>query len=123
MHNQPPLDLGPLLNCRLSLDEVQEFPLAIVGMNITVWVLNVLQQGKLDATAAREGSVTVAANRFMVGCWHLMYTKWKESHGTMAEAGHLMKAIEEQATSDVKGTLRCCTTLRAKDSRNDLQKQ
>ena len=117
------MHLGPLLDCRLSLDEVQEFPLAIVGMNITMWVLKVLQQGKLDATAAKDGSMTVAANQFMVGCWHLMYTKWKGSHGTMAEAGHLLKAIEEQATSDVKGTLRCCTTLSTKDSRNDLQKQ
>ena len=105
------------------MDEVQEFPLAIVGMNITMWVLKVLQQGKLDAAAAREGSVTVAANHFMVGCWHLMYTKWKGSHGTMSEAGHLMKAIEEQATSDVKGTLHYCTTLSTKDSQNDLQNQ
>ena len=105
------------------MDEVQEFPLAIVGMNITMWVLKALQQGKLDAIAAREGSMTEAANQFMVGCWHLMYTKWKGSHGTMAEAGHLMKAIEEQAMSDVKGTMRCCTTPSNKDSRNDLQKQ
>lgn len=92
------------------MDEVQEFPLAIVGMNITKWVLQVLQQGKLDATAAREGSVAVAADQFMIGCWHLMYSKWKASHGTMTEAGYLMKAIEKQATSDVRATLHYCTT-------------
>ena len=79
---------------RLSRHPVQEFPLAIVSLNVTKWTLVALRSGGLHRAANARGSVLEAANDFFAGGMATFYTTWLSQGATMADSGHVLKALE-----------------------------
>eukprot|EP00878_Enallax_costatus_P039042 GHUV01044558.1.p1 GENE.GHUV01044558.1~~GHUV01044558.1.p1 ORF type:complete len:100 (+),score=23.30 GHUV01044558.1:222-521(+) len=61
---------------KLSTSPTQDFPLAIVGLNITRWTLTALRAGCLTRAAHRLNSYTAAANHFYCGAWYEFYSRW-----------------------------------------------
>jgi hypothetical protein len=53
----------------------QEFPLAIVSLNISRWVLVALRAGALRRHARRLGSYLAAANCFYCGAFYEFYAR------------------------------------------------
>eukprot|EP00192_Tetraselmis_astigmatica_P003290 CAMPEP_0117651604 /NCGR_PEP_ID=MMETSP0804-20121206/2182_1 /TAXON_ID=1074897 /ORGANISM="Tetraselmis astigmatica, Strain CCMP880" /LENGTH=597 /DNA_ID=CAMNT_0005457595 /DNA_START=246 /DNA_END=2036 /DNA_ORIENTATION=- len=90
---------------RLSRHPEQEFPLAVVAMNVTKWCLQVLRSGQLAAAANSLQSVTEAANAFYVGVFYFFYDTWLTRKATMRESGHVLKDIELQCKKSVKKML------------------
>ncbi len=68
--NSHPCSAG--LHCSVE----QEFPLAIVSLNITRWTLCALRQGLFTAEGRRRGSMLDAANAFYVGAFYAFYHRW-----------------------------------------------
>eukprot|EP00775_Hariotina_reticulata_P010811 gene10811-10967_t len=79
---------------RLSHSDLQEFPLAIVSLNITRWALMALRAGALLRAARRLGSYILAANHFYCGAFYEFYARWRQGK-TMREAGFVLKQLEE----------------------------
>jgi len=64
-------DLGYHYCCSSS----QEFPLAIVSLNVTTWALRALRAGKLDKAARQLGGHMAAANHFYCGALLEFHTR------------------------------------------------
>jgi len=54
---------------------LQEFPLAIVSLNITRWTLVALRSGALLRPARQLGSYILAANHFYCGAFYEFYAR------------------------------------------------
>ena len=101
-----------VVDCRLSRDPVHEFPLAIVGMNITGWTEQLLQQGNrpLQKAALHESSTWKAASQFYIGAFYAWYQHWRDNKCTMTDSGFVMKQIESHAKSKVAGMIQTAIT-------------
>eukprot|EP00955_Chlamydomonas_euryale_P092345 364699-Chlamydomonas_euryale.AAC.13 len=73
----------------------QEFPLAVVSLNATLWALQALREGRLSRDAVRLRSVTDAATLFYVGTMYTFYDTWHGGGKTMSDSGFVMKELEE----------------------------
>ncbi|GAX78447.1 hypothetical protein CEUSTIGMA_g5887.t1, partial [Chlamydomonas eustigma] len=80
---------------RLSRSELQNFPLAVVSLNITLWTLQVVKQGKLSQEANTGGSLVDAAGHFYVGTFYTFYNLWLNGSKTMSESGYVLKEVED----------------------------
>lgn len=79
---------------RLSRDADQEFPLAVVAMNVTKWSLQVLRSGELNAAANKSQKLIQEFNKFYVGVFYFFYGHWVEKQATMRDSGHVMKVLK-----------------------------
>lgn len=78
---------------QLSRNEQQEFPLAVVSLNITKWTIQVVRQGLISKDANRTGSLTGAAAHFYVGTFYEFYSRWRQGK-TMKDSGYVLKDLE-----------------------------
>ncbi|KXZ51907.1 hypothetical protein GPECTOR_11g35 [Gonium pectorale] len=82
---------------RLSRHPVQEFPLAIVSLNVTKWTLQALRSGTLNRAANSRGSMVEAAQLFYAGAMATFYSTWLKGGKTMADSGHVLRELENLA--------------------------
>ncbi|WIA16945.1 hypothetical protein OEZ85_013867 [Tetradesmus obliquus] len=90
---------------QLSVSARQEFPLAVVSLNISRWALVALRGGALARHARRFGSHLAAANCFYCGAFYEFYARWVQGK-TMREAGFVLKQLEEYAAQHPARLLR-----------------
>ena len=81
----------------LSRSEGQEFPLMVLGLNITRIALHVLRDGLLNKFIVMEENVWDTFN-FYYACllYHVYYT-WKTKRLTIRDCGPLLQTTEELA--------------------------
>ena len=92
----------------LSVHEYQNFPLAVVSINVTSWALEALRRNLLNAAIRDCGSVLDAMNRFHVGTMYEFYLVWKRGHESMRTSGFVLRNLEELAKKDVARMLENC---------------
>jgi hypothetical protein len=82
---------------QLSRHPVQGFPMAIVSINITKWVLTAARDGALAAAAAGGGAedgLWRASVAMLAGCWYELHRRWVAGGKTMAESGLVLKELQ-----------------------------
>ncbi|KAI8464761.1 MAG: ELMO/CED-12 family-domain-containing protein [Monoraphidium minutum] len=86
---------------RLSRSGDQEFPLAVVGLNLTAWCLAVLRRGALGAAARRRHGrdLAAAADAFCLGAWAAFDDAWRGGGATMRVSGHVLARLSREAAA------------------------
>ncbi|KAL6761766.1 ELMO/CED-12 family-domain-containing protein [Haematococcus lacustris] len=84
---------------RLAQSSSNEFPLAVVSLNVTKFVLQAVREGRLNSPASSLGSMVEAANRMYVGAMFWFYRTWRGGNKTMSQSGFVMKELEAQCHS------------------------
>eukprot|EP00879_Flechtneria_rotunda_P026631 GHRR01028410.1.p1 GENE.GHRR01028410.1~~GHRR01028410.1.p1 ORF type:complete len:133 (+),score=57.34 GHRR01028410.1:208-606(+) len=79
---------------QLSTGTKQEFPLAVVSLNITRWTLAAVRSGALSTPARKLAGYLPAANHFYCGAFYEFYTRWCQGK-TMRQAGFMLKQLED----------------------------
>jgi hypothetical protein len=90
--------------------ERQEFPLAVVSLNATVWALAALRAGRLDGAAARLGGAARAADAFHCGCVYAFAESWRSGRHSMARSGVVMKQLQQHCMRHPRRVLRLAGT-------------
>ncbi|GAX76823.1 hypothetical protein CEUSTIGMA_g4269.t1 [Chlamydomonas eustigma] len=80
---------------RLSRSELQNFPLSVVSLNITLWTLQVMKAGKLSKEANACGSMVDATARFYIGTFYMFYNLWLKGSKTMSDSGYVLRDVEK----------------------------
>lgn len=73
---------------------IQGFPFALVSINITKWAIDAMQQGKLNAVAAKRHSMVEACNLFHVGAMYKFFWSWSQRGGTILDVGTRLPGLE-----------------------------
>eukprot|EP00003_Mantamonas_plastica_P007256 TRINITY_DN1607_c0_g2_i3.p1 TRINITY_DN1607_c0_g2~~TRINITY_DN1607_c0_g2_i3.p1 ORF type:complete len:416 (-),score=127.53 TRINITY_DN1607_c0_g2_i3:42-1289(-) len=95
---------------QLSCDEKQEFPFAVVSLNITRIVMQAMREGRLNVLANKsnadpkntmydEGMYQIASH-FYVGCYYRMFNDWKKNKYTIRDFGTYLKELTAMAKAD-----------------------
>ena len=79
----------------LSNDDIQNFPLAIVGLNFTQMILERVEQGKLNYLAAKENSYISCVNGIYRGCFIVFQRIWKSRLYTIVNFLKVKEEIKE----------------------------
>lgn len=69
----------------LSRDNVQNFPLAVVGLTWTQIIVERLKKGKLNNLAIKENSFISVVNGVYRGCFIVFHTLWRAQRCTIAD--------------------------------------
>ena len=67
----------------LSRDDVQHFPFAVVGLNVSGFVLAALRSGALHAECNREGDVWRCCHGLFAAAMAAFHRHWKDSSATI----------------------------------------
>ena len=92
-------------NCRpialriynLSRDDKQNFPFAVVSLNITGIVLQLLRETKLYSEINKRGSVIDVANELYGAIFYEMLLTWKRDFCTIAKFGFVLQHLKTEA--------------------------
>jgi hypothetical protein len=81
---------------QLSRHPVQGFPMAIVSINITKWVLTAARDGSLAAAVLGKDECALwrASVAMLAGCWYELHRRWVQGGKTMAESGLVLKQLQ-----------------------------
>lgn len=80
---------------------MQDFPLALVGISITSWAIQVLRAGKLNKLASKRSSVSDVTNDFYAGTFFTFHKRWVAGKCTMLEhSATVMARLEASAKSN-----------------------
>ena len=96
---------------RLSLDETQNFPLCLIGINLTRVTLATLREGHLNKECKRRNEVLGVINRFFAGAFHRFYSVWRTEVKTIADAGFVLNDLESYVKKHPSETVETITKL------------
>lgn len=82
---------------KLSQHETQNFPFAIMSINITRIALQTLREGKLNKECNRRDQVFAVFVEFFVGIYHHVFQIWKHQHKTINDSGFVLREAEKLA--------------------------
>mmetsp|Transcript_36366 Transcript_36366/g.71438 ORF Transcript_36366/g.71438 Transcript_36366/m.71438 type:complete len:575 (-) Transcript_36366:284-2008(-) len=82
---------------RLSRDDLQNFPFAVVSFNLTGIVLQVLREGKLYSMIKKSKSVMDVCNELYCAIVFYFYIEWKNNGFTIADFSGLRDTIDARA--------------------------
>jgi len=80
---------------KLSRSNSQEFPLLVLGLNITRITLHVLRDGLLDRHLSLNDDVWATTNFYYCALLHHLYARWKEEFLTISKSGFVLQETEE----------------------------
>jgi len=80
---------------RLSRSQEQEFPLAVLSLNITRITLHVLRDGILDRHLALDDDVWSTCNFFYCALLYHLYARWKGEFLTISKSGYVLQETEQ----------------------------
>jgi ELMO domain-containing protein len=94
---------------RLSRDDRQSFPFAVVSLNFTGVVLKLLRDctlySELNRSATREQSVMLVANRVHAALVYHFYLLWKNGGCTIVDFSRVKEVVEHDARSRLAALL------------------
>jgi hypothetical protein len=88
---------------------VQEFPFALVSINITRWAVDMLELGKLNSIARKNNNVMKACDLFHRGACYLFYRSWSKQGGNILELGVRLSGLERSAKRSAAWTVASAT--------------
>uniref|UniRef100_A0AC35GF33 ELMO domain-containing protein n=1 Tax=Panagrolaimus sp. PS1159 TaxID=55785 RepID=A0AC35GF33_9BILA len=80
----------------LSIDKVHHFPLAVVGLNFTQFILEHVKEGRLNRLAIKENSYVSVINGIYRGCFITFYKLWKTRNCTILDFSKIANEIKAQ---------------------------
>lgn len=83
----------------LSIDEFQNFPLAVSQFGISRVCLEVFRTGKLNGFTNEKPSFVTGFDEFYFAVTVLFYQYYKSRHGTASQYGIIMQEVESKAKS------------------------
>jgi ELMO/CED-12 family len=90
---------------KLSQDDKQNFPFAVVSINITKTVLGLLRNGKLHSLANAAGSVWQVVYDLHAAALVDLFTHWEEHECTVADFGNVVKDLAQQLEKNAAKSL------------------
>lgn len=88
---------------RLSLHETQNFPFAVMGINLIRIMLQVVRQNQLNTYFNKsEGNLVSICGKFYIALYLELYLKWKNEFKTIKDSGFLLRDIETKAKKSPK---------------------
>ncbi|XP_064609849.1 ELMO domain-containing protein 3-like [Liolophura sinensis] len=103
---------------KLSMDETQNFPFCLMGINISRITLQAAREGCLNKECNRRKQVVAVMNDFYVGTYLHLYEIWKYQHKTIGDSGFVLKDVEFFAKKNPKCILKKLDTYLAKQKQN-----
>uniref|UniRef100_T1JJM1 ELMO domain-containing protein n=1 Tax=Strigamia maritima TaxID=126957 RepID=T1JJM1_STRMM len=91
---------------QLSRDEKQNFPFAVMGINLTRIVLQALREERLNKECNRKKNVILVVNEFYVGIFLHLYNIWSKNNVTIESSGFILKDVESTVKKRPKVLLR-----------------
>ncbi|XP_063233293.1 ELMO domain-containing protein 3-like isoform X2 [Bacillus rossius redtenbacheri] len=91
---------------RVSLDEQQNFPLAVLSLNMTRMALQTLRQGLLNRECNERQMVVEVVNEFYAAIFCHTLHIWTSQHKTIRDSGYVLKDVEWFCRSNVRSVLR-----------------
>ncbi|GMT20200.1 hypothetical protein PFISCL1PPCAC_11497, partial [Pristionchus fissidentatus] len=85
---------------RLSQDESQNFPFAVVGLNFTSLIVTKLKSGELNGLANINNSFLDTINGIYKGCYIAFYRDWKSTGKSIIDFQYALTKIEKAMTRD-----------------------
>ncbi|XP_071828371.1 ELMO domain-containing protein 3-like isoform X2 [Apostichopus japonicus] len=82
---------------KLSLNETQNFPFAVMSINITRIAIIMLREEVLSRECNSRKQVFAVLNDFYASVFYHMYTIWKQQHKTISDSGLVLKDVETSA--------------------------
>ncbi|KAK2193129.1 hypothetical protein NP493_17g09005 [Ridgeia piscesae] len=80
---------------KLSHDEVQNFPLCIMSINMTRIAVQGLREGCLNKWCNHGNQVVAVLNDFYMGTFLRMYHIWKHERKTIRDSGFVLQDVEK----------------------------
>ncbi|XP_028968545.1 ELMO domain-containing protein 3 [Galendromus occidentalis] len=77
----------------ISVDHVQNFPFAVMGINMTKIALEALREDCLNKLCNRRRCVAPVLNDFYVGTYLIMFLSWQKSAATVSDTGHILQEV------------------------------
>ncbi|KAK3932224.1 ELMO domain-containing protein 3 [Frankliniella fusca] len=102
----PPLE--PLARdiYRIARSERQNFPLAVMSINLTKIALDSLRRGQLNKECNSQGNVIDVLNEFYAAVFCHIFLIWSHQQKTIADAGYILKDAERFCGHNVSKALR-----------------
>ncbi|CAH3156666.1 unnamed protein product [Porites lobata] len=91
---------------KLSQHETQNFPFAIMSINITRIALQTLREGKLNKECNRRSQVLPVFSEFYAAIYLHIYQVWKHQHKTITDSGFVLREAEKFAKKRPRELLR-----------------
>nr|CAD7602920.1 unnamed protein product [Timema genevievae] len=91
---------------RVSLDEQQNFPLAVLSLNMTRMALQTLRQGLLNRECNERQMVVEVLNEFYAAIFCHTLHIWTSQHKTIRDSGYVLKDVEWFCRSNVRAVFR-----------------
>ncbi|GFG28662.1 hypothetical protein Cfor_06583 [Coptotermes formosanus] len=76
---------------RVSVDDQQNFPLAVMSLNMTRIALQALRRGELNRECNHQQLVLHVVNQFYVAVFHHTLHIWTSQHKTIKDSGYVLK--------------------------------
>nr|CAD7432301.1 unnamed protein product [Timema monikensis] len=83
---------------RVSLDEQQNFPLAVLSLNMTRMALQTLRQGLLNRECNERQMVVEVLNEFYAAIFCHTLHLWTSQHKTIRDSGYVLKGWYHSTT-------------------------
>ncbi len=83
---------------RLSKDELQNFPLAVVSFNFTGLALQAVREGKLYSVMRKRGAVLPVVHELYMSLMYTFYLTWKKKRYTIMNFGPLKEYVDIMCT-------------------------
>lgn len=103
---------------KLSMDETQNFPFCLMGINISRITLQAVREGCLNKECNRRKQVVAVMNDFYVGTYIHLYEIWKYQHKTIGDSGFVLKDVELFAKRNPKRVLKKLDAYLAQQKHN-----
>ncbi|KAJ8025496.1 ELMO domain-containing protein 3 [Holothuria leucospilota] len=91
---------------KLSLHETQNFPFAVMSINITRIALQMLREEVLSRECNSRKQVFAVLNDFNASLYYQLCNTWKQEHKTISDSGLVLKELEVNARKNSKTILR-----------------
>lgn len=91
---------------RVSVDDEQNFPLAVMSLNMTRIALQALRHGELNRECNHQQLVLHVVNQFYVAVFHRTLHIWTSQHKTIKDSGYVLKDVELYCRGNVRAVLR-----------------
>ncbi|NWV27173.1 ELMD3 protein, partial [Origma solitaria] len=84
----------PVLPTQLHCPPLDNFPFCIMSVNITRIVIQALREERLSRECNRRQQVLGVLNDLYAAAFLRLFRRWKQQHGTIADAGFFLKELE-----------------------------
>ncbi|KAJ9580747.1 hypothetical protein L9F63_024073 [Diploptera punctata] len=91
---------------RASVDENQNFPLAVMSLNMTRIALVALRHGELNRECNHNHLVIDVVNQFYAAVFYHTLHIWMTQHKTIRDSGYVLKDVEMYCRGNVRSVLR-----------------